>query len=766
MCTMSLSLSAMFGKIKKDETVSITYKLATAGSKAWQQLGDVVLKQPAAQVAGTVVDTVYAALPSKPLFALDTFDLAIKSRFKVYLKTAGIQVTVGGGLELVPGSGRFPTGSNGKAVFESTKNDGDGSKTYAVVAGRKDGKGAGVQKAPTDELLFTVKVRVKAGTKAGSGTVQITKLVELSDLGENPLTPSTTGVLESRDGVVDNKPARVYFQDDSIVGLYGYVDGASEVLNTAVISKTTIKIPIKVVAVHVRKTSTPNDAKCSTHDTSAMAVKECVVELSGAETRGARQAKVQVTLAKLSHNVSLHIFWPNKVSLASDLTTLRPVAGWLDETDSNCKALHYQRAYVTATASFADGGGAVISNYDVSGLVHLATNNTKITKITRVAAVSAIDGVSPGGSAVTISAVGVQNKLLATTQINIADEQAPLQLIGLDVVVLASLGAVSSTGKYGRNSNVSISVAAPVTRKLRFKGDAMDVVVTGVLSDQSRIDLDAKLGLVLSSNKNASIHVQGQKIVVPSEPAPADGALLNVKWQPTVGACKGKGQGVGKYAIHDTQVQVSPPAAQKLIATATKTFLVCKGDAASATGAGYPTTDQIAVSIQYPGRRVDSLASNKRTVYTVADGAPFTVDDSGKITANSKGAIGQGVVVVSFVGQNVTANVTVRVAKFKVLVARATPHPAYTGSSNEDAHKLASYECASNPTKYQQAQLVVTMQLTNNQGKSIDSKYVKFNTSSSIIQVSTGGRVTASKVGKVYLALDVCVPYALCSVYM
>lgn len=264
----------------------------------------------------------------------------------------------------------------------------------------------------------------------------------------------------------------------------------------------------------------------------------------------------------------------------------------------------------------------------------------------------------------------------------------------------------------------------------------------------SRIDLDVSNGLILMSNNNQSIKVQGQTIVVPKEPMPGNGSLLTVRWQPPAGTCSGKTPGIGKYATKDVHVQVTPPAADKVIAKISHEFLVCVDDIASAAGANYPTADQIAVSLQYPSKTVSNLAGDPRTVYTVPPDAPFTVDRKGRITANKNGDVGEAQVRVSFKGENVTANVIVRVEKFKALVIKATPWPIYPGSAEYDVKKLSVYACSS-PPKHEQAVLGVRMQLTNKKEKSIPSKYLTFDASESIVVIGADGLVTANKKGAV-----------------
>lgn len=207
-CHISLGVGQIFGTLTKDEVYTITYGEAGSDTSSFETLGDVTLMLPAASsVAAEVVDTVYTSLPAKPLYAGDVFDVQVRSRFKVYLKTARIVLAVGSGLELVVSQLKYPT-QDGKsdAVSATTTAVGDNndksSDVTVILAGRKDGKKAGALDSSTDELLFTVRVRVANGVQQdATASVQITKLDELGDLDGNNLAPSQSND-ETRHGIV------------------------------------------------------------------------------------------------------------------------------------------------------------------------------------------------------------------------------------------------------------------------------------------------------------------------------------------------------------------------------------------------------------------------------------------------------------------------------------------------------------------------------------------------------------------------------------
>ena len=154
-----------------------------------------------------------------------------------------------------------------------------------------------------------------------------------------------------------------------------------------------------------------------------------------------------------------------------------------------------------------------------------------------------------------------------------------------------------------------------------------------------------------------------------------------------------------------------------------KNFLVPVGDAAADSAAEFSTSTRITVKMTFPTQVVTVDPSDARASYAASAGAPFSVDDTGLITANSIGETGSGTVFVSFRGQSVNATVGVTVAKYHRLETVARPYPSYSGSDNVIVSTLAPIECTV-PTHYQQAKLKSTMVLTNDAEATIRSNRV------------------------------------------
>ena len=128
---LRLTNVAVFSKLSGDEKFGVHYRIQSVGS--FVHLGDTtVVPPPSKTIPSSTIDTVYTVLPSRVLFPGDTFDLQVRSRFKVYLHSAEIQVVVGAGLRIQ--SVAVPAGVFDKDQIDPTPLGNSASKAYAVMA--------------------------------------------------------------------------------------------------------------------------------------------------------------------------------------------------------------------------------------------------------------------------------------------------------------------------------------------------------------------------------------------------------------------------------------------------------------------------------------------------------------------------------------------------------------------------------------------------------------------------------------------------------
>jgi hypothetical protein len=328
-----------------------------------------------------------------------------------------------------------------------------------------------------------------------------------------------------------------------------------------------------------------------------------------------------------------------------------------------------------------------------------------------------VTGVSEG-----TSKVSLQGKTgpLATKEVTVTSQSTTnmLAVVGLDVAVLGGLGAlaVGSTGPFARGSALEVTIGALQTKELSFEKDAMTVVASAVFEDHSRLELSTDSGLVLKSHNEDALTVVGSTVVVPFDAVSASGPILGVAWFPS-GVCMNSSYAMSPYTQTNFSLDVTPPVAKEMLATVSNAFIVCTGDAATHTGADYPATTQLAVSLKFKTKTMSNLAGDSRVKYVVSDETLFTVDGkTGKVTANSNGNVGKASVRITFAGQPVSKVVEVEVTKLASITLKVTPYPAYSGSTSVSVARLSKIGCTG---VYQSAVLGFVATLANGKSKAL-----------------------------------------------
>jgi hypothetical protein len=731
--------AAFMAQVPSGTELALHYSVGSSGVET--KLGQLPLWLPHSLGINTE-NSIYTTIPAHDMFGGDQFNIEIRSLFPMYVKTAEVRVTVGAGLQII---GDYAATANGADVFFGTM-DRVSSLASASLA-RKGSTSLVTDGRPTNELLFTLRVKVPNGASEGADGRIVVEGIRFKDGNEELLSIATAGVVVDRRGENSDGSASVHVIDDSVVNVLGYAEGPTELLNTAVISGMALKVPIRVKGIKVRggEVDLTNSCTCRSSNENVLhvAAQGCTAMLDGSETDGARSVSVIADCGEFSTSIMFRVHRPVSVELDASSSQIRPVAGWFNEgVDASCNTLHYQGVSVFAKATFSDGyeSGPTFVDFDVSNIVRLESSNAVVASVEST--VSGNNGVRIHGhtdGSFMIYAIGKDQSILARINMEVTDASSTnvLAVIGLDVHFVDALGAVTLNGtdsSVPRNHLFGIEVAQPTTIKMQYEGDLMAVVSWAVLDDHSRVLLKPSNGLhTVSLNVMAasvSIVDEGQTVVVVAEPEAHSGALLEVSWKPS-GECFAKGPGFGEYGHRAVSMEVTPPQAESMSVSISSTLLVCNGDAASERGADFPTSVQIEVSLHFSDKVQSGLENDARTSYVVSAGAPFAVDALGLVAANMAGIVGSGTITVHFQGQNVTSIVSIEVTRFAVLEVTASPQPAYAGSTGVSLAMLSAIECTT-PLKYQQAKLDVSMVLANGLEKVLAPSHTEFRIEASV----------------------------------
>lgn len=462
-----------------------------------------------------LTDTVFVELPSRPLQPGEVQRLVVRSAFVAQLKTHRITMTVGPGLEIVPGSCASSDSAWTGTCLQPTS---EPQKINTAMS--RENRGSAVQ----HEALFEVTVRASGSVTTDAHASVTLEITVVRDFNNAAVASSTNATVVAGNGVFTDGQGAVQFVVDSRAGIFASMTGPSELFNTAVLSGNAVARQVVITAVTrlSRAMQTASGATCSTSisDSIATVNSQCQVRLNGDESQGTDTVNIQVQLTGHSAVLPVRVMFPTDLTVTPYQNTLRRISGMFNESDSSCSTPLFQTTRIYVTASFTDPSGSRRFHANV----HEHVQGRLFTSNSSVAVVNA-DGLLAGVSS---GQVTLRHSILTvTTQPITVDGSFPgLGVIALDAIIGSSLSPVSRSGSLVGNSTQTVSFRLrPPT--LEVEGDTALIVVYAILEDHSRIRLTADNGLELSTNNNRTILVtQDHELEVPVTPTGGSGPLL------------------------------------------------------------------------------------------------------------------------------------------------------------------------------------------------------------------------------------------------
>jgi hypothetical protein len=443
-----------------------------------------------AAVAPTHFETIYTTLPTKDLYPNDVFTVEVRSRFTVSLKTMEIRAIAGEGLRFI---GDIAASVGGKDVFFGTM-DREARLISASLARKTSTPLDGSKGIPTDELLFSIRVRVEANAAVGfDGNSILLEGIRFKDGNEALLSPNAAGLIISRHGVTVDAAASVAVRNDVLMSAMAYTTGPSELFNTAMLNGVQIVAPVKIVGVLIKggEVDITNTCSCSSsnHNTLQVTIGGCVAFMDGSEREAAREVVITATCQHGMHaKLSFRTHIPTDVALTAIGVVnnqIRPIAGWMVDRNGSCTQPRYQDARVVATASFSNGQAKRFADFDVTGIITLASSTTGVLTIdTSATAAASGDGillraVAPGTT--TLRVHTPKGAVVASLVVEVMDASRANQLavVGIDVHAVHALGSVAYTtgsSAVGRGDVVQVTISPPTAIQLQYEGDSMAIM--------------------------------------------------------------------------------------------------------------------------------------------------------------------------------------------------------------------------------------------------------------------------------------------------
>lgn len=680
---------------------SMIVSLGFLGVGNTNQLG-AVLVHPLPPLDTSHRDTLSYDVPKHGLYPAEQFTVTVSSRFRRFVDTFQVQLTVGNGLEVVSGAATDSDEWNG--AFEPNEVTGlSGSGAFVRKEDRT--RSAEQQLDPVVENLLAVTLRVRGNANPGSQMVNLT-ITRVTDSDGLQMNPASTAIVRSRGGVAPAGGGAVAIYDVSdTAGFFAHLQDSkmTEVVNLAAIKGSSQRLQIGAVAIKVQRASLATVSSglvCAGTDNRVVEVSGCVAVLSDQQNTGAPEAIIRVFYGGHNRTVPMRILVAESGVIFSR-SVLNPVADvYVDGSD--CQQPWFPPEFVRLTVTVTDSVDT--ADMDITEVV-TALNRWESSNET----VAAFDGATGWLNASTPGTTTLSVPGLTATHV-VSVSGAAVQVSALEVDLVKRLNVVT-TGASSVPYATITATATVVREQLRFEGQTATVVTTLRLSNGVRVPVSSSMGINLTSNEPGSVQVQNQRlqtVVIPRSPQLSVGPLISVLYQPNP-TCEG-----GLMVQQNLSMRVEPPPAEDMIVTPATFKLVPSGGPGAASGRSF--REQLRVALQFPGNnRQNNLEGDERTSYRVIDngtpGDAVRVSTGGMVTALAGNLTGIHQVEVTFEGQNVTAIVDVTIVNYNAIEVQATPFPTAAGQSR-GSFTLSRINHVT-PRQYQQATVSLIMFFTS-----------------------------------------------------
>jgi hypothetical protein len=583
----------------------------------------------------------------------------------------------------------------------------DASRSACEVVGIRNG-GAQAEGDDADHTPFTLEIKVESKSAdetaprwingtiarlyAADGAVVTASSADIFFVGRGSETDVSTGYIYVSGG-------------DPLVGLIPRV-GQTVLINTAALGGDQVTVSLDVIGVHqsgLTAAVAASDLVCSSSNSAVVrSTDDCsAFILDGSETAGG-PVKIVVEVGELKQSVPLRVFYPvvGTVEIASvgeaeggDIFVLNAVRGWTRDTQGEeCVQQHQQRE-LTVSARFACTDCGDELHVMVTEMVSeaLDTVDNKIATVGKDGGLFLLAGGKAGTTKVQLN---TPHGAVGAVAVKVPGDGAkPVGVQQLLSTVTSEVTIGPQTVVVGPNSWVEYSVH--VQNTLYYHAQKAAVNVYALYTDGSVGRIAAGAGLRLAGIGGA---------VATDADSPADsievaaggsGRLLGVYLEST---CKSAGNISGIVAEGAGYVDAPTHKVNVLSVESATIRLAHSGSKASHPALEIYENVTVPVTATYAdGHQADVSAT---TVYDDVSGDPddlfqVVVDDitgEAVVVVNDPELIGNAVLYVSnptVAPDAATIEVEVRVLDAVKLTLRASPYPAFAGSSETAAEVLS-----------------------------------------------------------------------------
>ena len=583
---------------------------------------------------------------------------------------------------------------------------------------------------PVASISFVVTDSAPAGSNAGAISFIAKDMV---NGGTVKFAADVTGqVNDERGGTQTSGQLTVVALE--YVGIFAHT-GQSELVNYGPLNGAVSSSTVEAVAVFNRagedNVDVSNAVACShggSGGSDILALDGCEVTVSSSETAGSLNAVVSVGYDALVSSVEMRVWFPSSLTLNISDAKLGAVYG---STSTPCR--RYQRADLTAWATFSTDSGGVSVVADVTSLMTFESSDTSVVAVVG----SAVQGIATGTA--TVACTGLVD---GSVEITVSDEG--VAVTALNVVVYSGASWVGDIGEVSLDSFVSPILE--LAHDLSAEGDNANIVVYAEYDDGAYEEVSSEVLLETTDTSGSVSIVDGTAALrVEVGAVSVCGPLIRASWF-VCNATLSTGNGV-------VMLDMPSPSPTGVSVTANKAKIAKSGDGSTERPFSIATSSTLSVVVSFEDGSTQDFSTDSRTSYAIrADGSESMIAlDSNIVSVLSDAVIDDSsslvTVNVSFPGVfDLFATISLTVVEFNGLVLSSSPYPSVSGYAG-NVHTLHRVACTS---VYQRLEMRATGSLSDGTTRAASSFYTEVSYAleeSSVASLSSARYVEAVAAG-------------------
>ena len=502
------------------------------------------------------------------------------------------------------------------------------------------------------------------------------------------------GTVDDLRGSRSNSSGQIQIIPEEAVGVLAWVP-ETQLINLVQLTGNGIEVDIGAVrcftcprqngAGACRASCASFTPSCSISSTNSLQLDGCSVFLDGSEAAAATNVSVTVADSdtSLTDRVDFAVGMATGFSVATERTTLHPVAGWAGGDD--CSSQLYQSTGIIVLANVTFSASSTLT-FDVThaSRTKLRGRDTRVATVETNRFLPTFTGVGAGSTTIQLVGSSGDTAVVLATSSTVTVSPYPVHVVGGTLYLASDLLLTTPSATHAGDPLSLHAASASVVRSFDVEGREVSYVLKAVTNDSLHIFLTPDMGLTLSSSAETTLQVADDNtgLVVGSL---TGRAVVNASWD----TCS--------THLFDEEfpidIELAPPT--DVIITVGTDRLSPPNDPAARLGLA--TSTSISVQLVYEDGTRSTVTADDRLSFIVEGADAIAISrDTGRLVARDTDFCGliNISVVFSHLPRNLTAALEgngqqVKIVCLDDMQLSASPFPTYSGSTQQSELTLS-----------------------------------------------------------------------------